>query len=473
MLARAGARDIALHFHIVCNADSFSVHADALSRLSAVIETHRGPAPRIACLNIGGGLRPPLWNFNKNELVCMDRSPSATALANAVDRFLSQTRRLLSSEFTVCLEPGDALVCAAAVLIARVVERRTSPDGTQYAIVNTNINHFPTLMLDGEQPRIAWPPATDHGTEVIVAGNSCLPDDRIARLRTSVPFERVAFDARGGYEFSRMTFFNGRLRPTVFFRHGDGQLTCEKRDTLDDLHRFWSPHGPLEHGAARPPQNTWFVLNDGRASHYSGVKDADISFPESLARTLIASFTVRGDVVLDPFAGFGTTVVVAAEMGRIGIGIELNPERQKRAATRLRPPSRVILADCNEVLALGVGPVHMVLTSPPHWQANGDAMRAYAAPPVAYQQYLDQFAATLRRINAVVRPFGTVVLVVHNIAASGEEPAKPLAWDLGRIAAEQLWFVKEWIACTTWQEIDAAEFGNHAHCLIFTKRATT
>jgi diaminopimelate decarboxylase/DNA modification methylase len=473
MCEHAGVRNISLHYHIACNADSFSAHADALSRLSVVIESHGRPAPRIHCLDLGGGLRPPVWNFETDELERADRSSSVASLAKEIGRFLLRTRGLTSPDLTIWLEPGDALVCAAAVLIARVSERRTSPDGTPYVIVNTNINHFPNLMLDGEQPRLAWPPSTDEGNDSIIAGNSCLADDMLGRVHTSIPFERVAFDARGGYEFSRMTFFNGRPRPSVFFHHENGQLTCERRDTLDDLHRFWSPSDSSDHGAIHPPLSTWFVLNDGPASHYSGLKDAETSFPESLARTLIASFTRPGDIVMDPFAGFGTTAVAAAAMRRIGIGIELNPERQELASKRVRPPHRVILANCNDVQSLGIGTVDMVLTSPPHWQARGDALQAYAAPPVSYCWYLDQFAATLNRINAVVRPQGTVVLVVHNIAASGDKPAKPLAWDLGRIASEQLWFVRDWIACTPWQEIDAAEFGNHAHCLIFSKRDTT
>jgi len=40
----------------------------------------------------------------------------------------------------------------------------------------------------------------------------------------------------------------------------------------------------------------------------------------------ITGNTQPGDIVLDPFAGTGTTIKVARELGRIGIGIEKNPD---------------------------------------------------------------------------------------------------------------------------------------------------
>ena len=50
------------------------------------------------------------------------------------------------------------------------------------------------------------------------------------------------------------------------------------------------------------------------------------TFPEELPETCIKAGTKRGDVVLDIFAGSGTTLRVASKLGRKGIGIELNPE---------------------------------------------------------------------------------------------------------------------------------------------------
>ena len=57
---------------------------------------------------------------------------------------------------------------------------------------------------------------------------------------------------------------------------------------------------------------------------YSGAHFA--TFPEELPETCIKAGTKKGDVVLDIFAGSGTTLRVASKLGRKGIGIELNPE---------------------------------------------------------------------------------------------------------------------------------------------------
>lgn len=48
------------------------------------------------------------------------------------------------------------------------------------------------------------------------------------------------------------------------------------------------------------------------------------SFPLSLARQQVQIFTKSGAVVLDPFVGVGTTLDACAQLGRLGIGLDLN-----------------------------------------------------------------------------------------------------------------------------------------------------
>lgn len=50
------------------------------------------------------------------------------------------------------------------------------------------------------------------------------------------------------------------------------------------------------------------------------------TFPDDLASDLIRCFTLPGDMVLDPFAGSGTTCVQAQKLGRNFIGMEIAPD---------------------------------------------------------------------------------------------------------------------------------------------------
>lgn len=65
-------------------------------------------------------------------------------------------------------------------------------------------------------------------------------------------------------------------------------------------------------------------------------KGHSATFPRELPEWFIKLFTQRGDVVLDPFAGSGTSCMVAKEIGRYYVGVELNEEYYKLANENLR-----------------------------------------------------------------------------------------------------------------------------------------
>lgn len=58
-------------------------------------------------------------------------------------------------------------------------------------------------------------------------------------------------------------------------------------------------------------------------------------FPLELPSRLIRAFTFKGETVLDPFLGSGTTLISAAALGRNGIGYEINPLIARQALNSL------------------------------------------------------------------------------------------------------------------------------------------
>lgn len=94
-------------------------------------------------------------------------------------------------------------------------------------------------------------------------------------------------------------------------------------------------------------------------------------FPKALAGRLIEIFTRPGDTVLDVFAGSGSTLLAAAELGRTAVGFELNPDYCELARSRIaKYPARPLLINEN---ALKLGEhlvpqsVDFCFTSPPYW----------------------------------------------------------------------------------------------------------
>jgi site-specific DNA-methyltransferase (adenine-specific) len=59
-------------------------------------------------------------------------------------------------------------------------------------------------------------------------------------------------------------------------------------------------------------------------------------FPVELPRRCIKLFSFKGEVVLDPFLGSGTTLIACLQTNRIGIGVEMNEDYCRLAAKRLR-----------------------------------------------------------------------------------------------------------------------------------------
>ncbi|NLP37586.1 MAG: site-specific DNA-methyltransferase [Firmicutes bacterium] len=74
----------------------------------------------------------------------------------------------------------------------------------------------------------------------------------------------------------------------------------------------------------------WSIAPERRMKEF----DHPAMFPEELARRVIKLFSFKGDFILDPFNGVGTTTVVAEELGRKYLGIDIAAKYCERAKQR-------------------------------------------------------------------------------------------------------------------------------------------
>ena len=137
--------------------------------------------------------------------------------------------------------------------------------------------------------------------------------------------ERYFYDAEAVSEAVVCVRWPGNKKPLKGVEE-DG----EKHRTRAGLHKAaerWREEGPPE---SRNRRSVWTITT----KPYSGAHFAVM--PPDLVKPCIKAGCPEGGTVLDPFAGSGTTLAVAAELGRNGIGCELNPEYIGLAERRIK-----------------------------------------------------------------------------------------------------------------------------------------
>jgi DNA modification methylase len=95
------------------------------------------------------------------------------------------------------------------------------------------------------------------------------------------------------------------LRKPGGYRKPTADMEERSRITTDDYEKWFSA--------------IWTVSGASTREHPA-------PYPKEIASRLIRMFSFAGDVVLDPFAGTGTTSLAALEAGRHSIGIDVEPK---------------------------------------------------------------------------------------------------------------------------------------------------
>jgi hypothetical protein len=204
-----------------------------------------------------------------------------------------------------------------------------------------------------------------------------------------------------------------------------------------------------------PPGSVWLTgQQQSRALRRDRYTSESITHPgkmlPTIARYAIHTYTDPGDLVLDPMAGIGTTMVEAMHLDRHGVGVEYEARWAALAAANIALAERngatgtgaVYTGDSRQLPSLLPpqvrGRVALVVTSPPY----GSSTHGHARTPgarrgkvrkinhryggsdnLAYRNHdelAEGFTEILAGCRAVLRPGGHVVVTARPYRRHGE-----------------------------------------------------
>jgi hypothetical protein len=180
-----------------------------------------------------------------------------------------------------------------------------------------------------------------------------------------------------------------------------------RRGAINDINLLrWKEYGEVL------TDSLWLIeRRDSTGAHRGGYWG---NFVPQIPHQLLLRYTRRGDWVLDPFTGSGTTLIECRRLGRNGLGVELNPEVVALAREMIagEPNPHGIVSDvvAGDSTALdfgallaerGVHAVQLLILHPPYH----DIIRFSADPrDLSNAASVDEFLAVFGQVVERTRP---------------------------------------------------------------------
>ena len=212
------------------------------------------------------------------------------------------------------------------------------------------------------------------------------------------------------------------------------------------------------------PVQTWLQLPRGNKIELPlRFRHENVRCADSLVEFVVDKFTEKGQVVFDPFAGYGTTVLIAEEMGRLGYGIEFSKEKATYVQGLLEHPERFIHGDSRTLIEYDLPLIDLCLTSPPYTNRSDteNPFVDYRQKGFDYSSYLREMGNIFSQVAKKMNPSGHLVIEASNLKKNGD--VTTLAWDIAREVSQSFRFEGEIVI--GWDEYGYGY--NHSYCLIF------
>ncbi|MHA2294377.1 MAG: DNA methyltransferase [Candidatus Hodarchaeales archaeon] len=253
---------------------------------------------------------------------------------------------------------------------------------------------------------------------------------------------------------------------------------------------------------------SWFIHNPPPRSKKEILHPA--KFPEGMVKEFILFFTKKGEMVLDPFLGTGSTLVVCKEQERKGIGIELVDKWAEIAKKRINQGDEstgmeqvVIQGNARKIKEIWeekqLHELDFVITSPPYWnmleKSRGGVKSTHKERKekglaekysnmeedfgniMNYKKFIEELGKVFDSIHDLLKENKYLVIVAQNVRTPKGE-VKQLAWDLAKRISKRYLFQGEKLWCQDNKKLGIWGYPkifvpnyHHHYCLIFQKRS--
>ena len=192
----------------------------------------------------------------------------------------------------------------------------------------------------------------------------------------------------------------------------------------------------------------------------------DIKSPEGLARYIFENYTKPKAKIFDPFAGLGTNMFIAEEMGRIPYGIEAEELKQQWVAGQLENWTHVVYDDANNMGRYEFPKMDLIFTSPPYMTRIDKWNPLYNGDPkyAGYDKYLKRMGVILNKLPTVMKKNTPLILQLDNLQTG--KTFTPLIHDIASLMKKS--FIQTGETVLQWK--NAKPDYPHTHLLYFKKK---
>lgn len=176
-----------------------------------------------------------------------------------------------------------------------------------------------------------------------------------------------------------------------------------------------------------PQRGSW-------ATHKSSYRG---NFAPQIARNIIEMYSQKGEIVLDPMVGGGTTLIECKLLCRNAVGLDINPQAIKITKETLKfnhhPASKQIVktGDARDLSFVKSNSIDLVLTHPPYMsiikysgsQIDGDLSNISSMP-----KFCDEMEKTAKELYRVLKSNRFCAILIGDTRKSGH--FVPLAYNV-------------------------------------------